>query len=209
MRHVSKEYYPTGYDEDKSSFDHITNPTNFVGKGSNNSSYTQVNLTKGSKAETFFWIDFDFSDIPKSAKNIAVTGTAKIYGSGNASYVRIKQIRAYLGTRTKGYSSTIKASTTPFDLDFGSGEWDWSELDQLQLRCYFQRGTSSTSSNYYARIYGITLNVEYDVDDIRIKENGEWVDVQCLYRKENGVWVPQLDASSVFNTDTKYVHQTV
>ena len=200
---VTKTFHPSGWDSTRSIFDSATDTdtfTRFVGdtNGTTTSgNYGQVYLVKGSQAETFFWITFDFSEIPRNATITSVTGKAKIYGSGGASQIKVKQIRAYIDeTTTKGFSSSITASTTPFNLDFGTSAWTREQLDTIEWRCYFQRGTSSVNSNYYARIYGIDITITYEYEEVVTKGkifvnvNNTLKQVKKVFVKVNGVYKP-------------------
>lgn len=55
------------------------------------------------------------------------------------------------------------------------------------------RNTSTTSSNYpYVYVYGAEIEVDYTEPagpDVRVKQNGSWVQAQKLLVKNNGAWV--------------------
>ena len=60
------------------------------------------------------------------------------------------------------------------------------------------------------RIYGMDVTVVWDeppqpTEQMHIKQNGYWVEVQEVYKKVNGVWVLQEDLKSLFSTTTNYV----
>lgn len=209
---VTETFHAIGYDEDLSSFDSIGNPNNFIGKASTNSSYTQWGLVKGSKAETFIFITFDFSSIPSNATINSVEAKIKVVGTGSASYVSPRQVRAYKNaTNTIGYSTTLTTSVQTITMDLGSGAWDYERLHNFMIRAYAKRTSSNTSTAYYIRVYGVDVTVNYSYEEqeniIYIKDNGSWssINVSNAYKKVNGVWVEELDLTNVFDTTIKYI----
>ena len=132
---------------------------------SNSSTYAQVNLTTGSNAETYIYLTFDFSSIPENATITSVTAKAKGYiSSTNSSRITSRVMQLASGTTLKG--GTLTMSTSQTEQTFSSvGSWTRAELQSAACRFYAKRGTSSTSSNYYLRIYGATMTVSYSYDD--------------------------------------------
>lgn len=196
----SIQLLPIGYDSNRSRVQNIANPDTFVGKSSSNNGYTQITLVNGSNATTEFWITFDASSIPDNATITSVEAKVKTYSNGNANQVKLRQARGYIGDNTKGFSSTLTRSTVQVTtLDLGSGGFDRSDLQDFMIRLYFQRGTSNVTSNYYIRLYGAEVNVEYEYDDgtgsssYYIKKNNVWIPVTKVYEKINGSWVEQTD----------------
>jgi len=212
VKTVTETFHPIGYDESLSSFDSIKNLENFIGESATNTTYAQWGLTKGSKAETFIFITFDFSSIPSNATINSVEAKIKVVGTGSASYVSPRQVRAYEDATTNiGYSTTLTTSVQTITLDLGSGDWDYNRIDHFMIRAYARRTSSNTSTNYYIRVYGADVTVNYSYEEqeniIYIKDNGSWspINVSKAYKKVNGVWVEESDLTNVFDTTTKYI----
>jgi len=47
------------------------------------------------------------------------------------------------------------------------GTWTYSELQNIGIRIHIQRGTSNTTSTYYVRFYGATLNITYAIQGMQ------------------------------------------
>mgnify|MGYP007101833223 CR=1 FL=1 len=210
----TRTFHAAGYDANRSVFRDtttISSFSNFIGQAASSTNYADINLITGSNAETFFWVTFDFSEIPADATINSVTITTKCLGSGNATYVGTKQVRAYVSeSTTKGYSSTITTSVQTLELNLGTGTtWTRQQLDDLELRYYLKRKTTNTTTNYYLRLYGVDVVVEYEYEEpseaIYVKESGSWTSYSKAYKKINGSWVEQTDLTTVFDTETNYV----
>lgn len=209
---VTETFHATGYDEDLSSFASVGNPNNFVGKASTNTSYTQWGLVTGSLAETFVFITFDFSSIPSNATINSVEAKIKVVGTGSATYVSPRQVRAYKSeTDTIGYSTTLTTSTQTITMNLGSGAWNYDRIKNFMIRAYAKRTSKNTSTAYYIRVYGVDVTVNYSYEEqtnvFYIKENGSWspINVSNAYKKVNGVWVEEVDLSNIFDTSVSYI----
>ena len=169
----------------------ITNPTRIIGSDADSTTYGQYVLASGSLAETFGWLSFDCSEIPDNATINNVTCTVKIYSSGNANAIKIRQLRMYLENRstTKGFSVSMPTSTAAIALDLGTIAWTAEQLYGAEVRLYSQRNTKNVSSNYYVRIYGASLVVTWTVPVLHVNNNGTWEEVKNIYQKQNGIWV--------------------
>lgn len=133
---------------------------------SDSTSYCQVKLKTGSQVETYIYLKFDFSEIPEGATIKTITAKAKGYiSSTNTSRITSRQMQLATGTTLKG--SALNMSTSQTEQTFSNvGTWTWEELQDAGIRFYAKRGTSSTSSNYYIRMYGATMSVTYEWDDV-------------------------------------------
>ena len=67
--------------------------------------------------------------------------------------------------------------------------------------------SSTKDDDFQIRVTQVYLQLEYEeiVEDIYIKENGNWNKYSAVYKKENGIWVLQSNLTSIFNTNTNYV----
>ena len=129
--------------------------------GSSNTSYTQINWKTGQNAETYIYLKFNLSSIPENATINSVSAKAKAYvNTTNSSRVISRQMQLAAGTTLKGSALTI-GNTTSAQTFSSTGSWTRSEIITAGVRFYTQRGTSNTSSNYYTRIYGADITVNY------------------------------------------------
>ena len=58
------------------------------------------------------------------------------------------------------------------------------------------------------RFYGADLVVEYEVpakSALYVRQNGQYVAANQVFKKTNGVWVKQEDLTNVFDKDTGYI----
>ena len=155
--------YPSSYDTSNHSYASVNSSyplSNPVGKGSDNTTYAQWNLTTGFGAESYVFYKFDLSEIPEDATITSVSCTATAYISTTSSIrVTTREIQMYYGTSTaKGSASTISNSTSALTLTCGT--WTRAELNDCRIRIYSKRGWSKTTTTYYNRMYGATLTVE-------------------------------------------------
>lgn len=151
-------FHPTSYD----TTDHSWYSTSNLDRGytdSDSTTYSQINDTRGSNAETWIYYKFDTSSIPANATDITVTCTAKALANGNSTTNPTKSMRLYSGTTAKGTAATIGSSAS--EKTVTAGTWTLAELRDARIRLYTQRGTSGTTTNYYIRFYGATLTVKY------------------------------------------------
>ena len=67
--------------------------------------------------------------------------------------------------------------------------------------------SSTKDDDFQIRVTQVYLELEYKeiVEDIYIKENGNWNKYSAVYKKENGIWVLQSNLTSIFNANTNYV----
>lgn len=127
---------------------------------SSSTTYATINLTRGSRAETWLWYLFDTSSIPDGAVITSVACTVKCYISQTGSTrVATRQVQLFAGETAKGSATTVTSSTSVQTMSVGS--WTLEELRNIRLRVYAVRGTSNTGTNYYFRFYGATLSVTY------------------------------------------------
>jgi hypothetical protein len=175
----------------------VTNPNNFIGENGSaaSRSYGQWYLVTGANAETFGWLKFDCSEIPKFATITSITGKYKIYSSGNSNQISVKTIQLYCNNRgtAKGNTADISASTSVYNLSCGS-DWKRKDLRDIEALIYCKRGTRNTSSNYYARVYGVELTITYTYEEpkgsIYVNVNGNKKKIKEAYVKVNNVYQP-------------------
>ena len=197
--------HPGKYLEGDYSFASISNATNPVGKGANNTTYAKITLKTGTSAETWVYWPFDLSAIPSNATIDSVSCSAKADVSvGIGSHITSRTIQLYSGTTGKGSATDLTTSETAHNLDCGT--WTRAELQDCRLRTYARRGASSTSTNSYLYFYGADLTVAYTYknEKFMLKLGGAWHDVARTFKKVSGIWVEQTDLSSVIPGNVRY-----
>lgn len=67
--------------------------------------------------------------------------------------------------------------------------------------------SSTKDDDFQIRVTQVYLELEYEevIQDIYIKENGNWNKYSAVYKKENGIWVLQSNLTSIFDANTNYV----
>ena len=158
------------------SYASITGQNNPVGQTTaNTSSYATVNLTTGSRAVTSAFWKFDCSSIPSNATINSVSCQAGAYvNSTNSNRVATRQINLYSAANsgsTKGTAQTVTNTTNGSVLTIPGGTWTRSQLDNCYVGLYGVRGTNSTGSTYYFRLYGAELTVNYTVNETAYEVN--------------------------------------
>ncbi len=155
----SSSCHPTSYDSGYSAYS-VSNLDRAY-TDSSSTTYAQINLTRGSGAETEIYYNFgSLSAIPANATILSVTCSCKLsINTTSASRVTTREVRLYSGTTAKGTAYTVENSTTAFSITVGT--WTRDELLNAKIRLHGVRGTSSTTSNYYFRFYGATLTVTW------------------------------------------------
>lgn len=190
--------YPSAHDASKYSYASISNATNPVGKGSDNTTYAQINLTTGSGAETYVFFPFDLSAIPENAVIESVECMAKGYiSSVSTSYIANRQMQLFSGENAIGEAVDLTATATAHTLN--CGKWTRKTLENCRLRLYAKRGTSSTSTSRNIRFYGAELTVTYTYAKYWNVPDVDYVD----YLQSSGT--QHIDTGFMPDQDTRFV----
>lgn len=188
-----------GYDTSDYSWYSQSNIANAYA-GSDSTSYGQINYTRGSGAETWVYFKFNTSSIPSNATINSVSCVVKCLTNGNSTVLPTRTVQMFTGTTSKGSASSMPTSAGT--KTFSGQTWTVSELRDARVKVYAKRGTSQTSTNFYCRIYGATLTVDYTAVgpsySVKVKDNGSWVDATKVLVKSGGSWV---EASNVLAKD--------
>lgn len=164
--------YPTSHDTTNISYYSVnsSHPVSYGYTDSNSTTYAQVHLTRNSNAETYVYYKFDFNDIPDNATVKSISAKAKgLVNNTSSTRVNVKQMQLCTGFSSnitfKGTALTMTTSAT--EQTFASvGTWTVSEVKDSGIRFYCKRGTSNTTTNYYMRMYGATMSVTYEYQEI-------------------------------------------
>lgn len=109
----------------------------------------------------YVYYTFDTSAVPSDATITSVTATVKAYRNNRVTQ-STAGVQLYANTTAKGsaVAGTLGTSATTVDITNG-GSWTRSELNNLRLRLYGVR--SSTSNTGYLYFYGATVTINYTV----------------------------------------------
>lgn len=157
--------YPQGYKT--FSFDTITNDTNAIGKGSDNTTYATLIAYQGDTS-VVQW-PFDLSVIPDGVEIDSVTCKVHIRFSYGVSSTTAK-IQLAAGSVLKGSSVSLpqEPSESEVLMITDAGMWTRDELQSCNLHI---EATSASSTSSYAReirFYGADLTVTYTVKGKKI-----------------------------------------
>lgn len=202
---VTISAHPTSYDSDHYSRYSISSshPLSDAYSDSDSTTYAQINLTRGSGAETYYYFKFNLS-IPEGATIKSITAKGKGYISAtSSSIINKRQMQLATGTTLKGTALTLSNSADEQTFT-DVGTWTRAELLDAGIRFYAKRTTNSSyyNNNYYIRAYGATITVTYEIDvpdmPVRVKQNGTWVTPSKVLVKQSGAWA---EASKVLVKD--------
>lgn len=189
MATVTNTFYPGTYSSD-SSFGSMTNATNPVGKGSDNTTYAE--FTSDIRSSTLYpakvYWPFDVSVIPEDATIDSVDCNVKVCVT-STTFIDSTSIRLCSGTTAKG-SSTSFTSTSATVRSLSVGDWTRSELADCRLYIYAMPNFVMDAT---VRFYGadLTVTYTYQSEKFMIKSGGSWEEVAKVYKKINGVWTEQ------------------
>lgn len=154
--------YPTSYLSDHQYYQ-ASNQNNAL-TSTTSTNYANINLTRGSSAETYWYVAFNTNAIPQNA---TITSCSAKYrcaiSNTNSNYVKTRQLRFYSGTNPKGNTATLTTSSSVTSINIG--EWTREELNDARVRYYAQRNSGNTSNSIYIRPYGTDLTVNYTWDE--------------------------------------------
>lgn len=154
------EVYPSSYDTVNSVYDSLNNIARCY-TSADSTNYGSISYVKGQNAETFFFLEFDLSSIPSNATIDSIELKVKLRSStAVGTRVIVRDVNVCRGTSVIGQTTTFTGSVTTFDIDCGTG-WTGSNIQDLSLRLYAQRGNQATTTDFSIQFYGATLKVTY------------------------------------------------
>ena len=161
--------YPSSFDSVNSSYKSVYSslePSNGLTPATSNTR-TCVYSNQEANSSSVLWYNFDCSSIPSGATitSVSCQAGASCYNSG--SYFTTRNLQLFVGTSTpKGFPVTITGNggtVVQHTLDCGTN-WTRSELDNLKIRIYIQRGTQTSDASF--SFWGATLTIEYELNGI-------------------------------------------
>jgi len=155
----------TGYDESDHSYYAISSAANGY-DGSSSTDYASINLTRGSRAESYVYWEFTLPEVPAGATIESITCNYKARVSNSStSYISAATIQLYSGTTAKGSSESIRTTSTSVADISSPGTWTAAEVNAgVRLMTHGTRGTSRTTSNYYIYFYGADISITYSLN---------------------------------------------
>lgn len=165
---------PTSFDYTNSIYDTTSGTngvydTNYIDNGLTDytsSTRAAIYAVQGSNADTYIYYNFDCSSIPNNAIITSVSCQVKAGNQGTSYYSsNYRQVQLCSGTTTKGTSQNITGSnTSPTTVTVNGGSsWTREELNDIKIRYWVRRGTSSTTTGSTISFYGATLTINYTV----------------------------------------------
>ena len=201
----------------------VTNQNNAL-TDTASTTYSQLLL----RQNVYMIYGFDVT-IPENAVINSVGCVAKYQRSVTSSSINNLTIQMYSDTTAKGDTYTITSTSTAVSTaNLTVGTWTVSELKKVKIRL---SGNYTGSNSYYLNFYGANLTINYTINEVYytytisnistdhtiliedaqsectyIKQNGNWVKLEAVYKKIGGSWTIQSDLSTVFTDGTVYVN---
>ena len=160
---------PVSYDSTNSTYKGVYNSNNPENGLSDQNSSTRacVYANTGSNAVSKLVYNFDCSSIPQNATITSVSCIAAGSTYSGSTYFTTRVFQLYNGNTAKGTATTITGNgSTKATHNINGGSWTRSELDNIKIVEYVQRGTSQTSTQASFSFWGATLTVEYTYETV-------------------------------------------
>lgn len=179
------------------------------GRSQNSATYAQWYMVNGTSALTQVQYGFNVSAIPTNATIKSVVVHAKCQSQdGRTYYGGNTYLRILRGTQTVVRSDKQVFGTTASIVSLSDTSFTREQLNDLRVSIDASRGYFGTKKSFWIRFYGADLVVEYEVpakSALYVRQNGQYVAANQVFKKANGVWVKQENLANVFDKDTKYV----
>lgn len=179
------------------------------GRSQNSATYAQWYMVNGISALTQVQYGFNVSAIPTNATIKSVVVHAKCQSQdGRTYYGGNTYLRILRGTQTVVRSDKQVFGTTASIVSLSDTSFTREQLNDLRVSIDASRGYFGTRTSFWIRFYGADLVVEYEVpakSALYVRQNGQYVAANQVFKKANGVWVKQENLANVFDKDTKYV----
>lgn len=134
-----------------------------IGKGSTNTTYTEIYLTWGKQAQTYVTYRFDTSSIPAGATIKKVTLRAKgDVETENTKRISITRVSLLSEQSVLAASSDYAFGQMASVAEVTATDVTRAQLEDAKIKLFAQRGGWYTSTPYFMRFYGADLIVEYE-----------------------------------------------
>ena len=179
------------------------------GRSQNSATYAQWYMVNGSSALTQVQYGFNVSAIPTNATIKSVVVHAKCQSQDRRTYYGGNTyLRILRGTQTVVRSDKQIFGTTASIVSLSDTSFTREQLNDLRVSIDASRGYFGTKTSFWIRFYGADLVVDYEAPEksaLYVRQNGQYVAANQVFKKANGVWVKQENLANVFDKDTKYV----
>lgn len=179
------------------------------GRSQNSATYAQWYMLNGGAVTTQVQYGFDVSAIPDNAIIKGITIHAKCQVQDDRQfYVGNTVVSLKDGTQTVTRTNNKIFGETATIVSLSNTDFDRERLNNFRIGIDATRGYIGTKKSTWVRFYGADLVVEYEVpakSALYVRQNGQYVAANQVFKKANGVWVKQENLANVFDKDTKYV----
>ena len=169
--------------------------------------YQAISNTKSSTVQSSFTLG---GTMPSGS--FKITGaTLYVRGRSSADYTYSGTYQLSIDSSASSMSLSTSyqtSSSTGVATSLINNTYTSSNFPSLSVAITTTGKKSSTKDDdFQIRVTQVYLELEYEeiVEDIYIKENGNWNKYSAVYKKENGIWVLQYNLTSIFNANTNYV----
>ena len=197
----------SSYDTNDYSYAGLSNIARAYRDPDENADVAAITLTKGEGADTWIYFKFDTSSIPANANIVTVTCRAKVsISTTDSSIVAVKGCKLCSGTTEKTGSVSVTGTLTI--RTFMPTLWTREEVNDVRLKMYATRGSSSTTSNAALRIAGAELIVTYTLVPA-ITSILEVNPYAYTDRDEGGVYYGVADAENAYDDEDNSSYATI
>lgn len=152
----------SSYDTNDYSYAGLSNIARAYRDPDENTDNAGITLTKGEGANTWIYFKFDTSSIPANANIVYVSCRAKVsISTTDSTIVTTKGCKLCSGTTEKTDAASVTGTSTI--REFIPTLWTREEVNDVRLKMYATRGSSSTTSNAALRIAGAEVIIVYTI----------------------------------------------
>ena len=169
--------------------------------------YQAISNTKSSTVQSSFTLG---GTMPSGS--FKITGaTLYVRGRSSADYTYSGTYQLSIDSSASSMSLSTSyqtSSSTGVATSLINNTYTSSNFPSLSVAITTTGKKSSTKDDdFQIRVTQVYLELEYEeiVEDIYIKENGNWNKYSAVYKKENGIWVLQSNLASIFDVNINYV----
>lgn len=172
---------------------------------------TYVYQTVSSKTSTSETSSFTLGGTMPSGRFKITKATLYVRGRSTGEYTYSGTYKLSIDSSASSMSLSTSyqtSSSTGVATNLINNTYTSSNFPSLSVTITTTGKKSSTKDDdFQIRVTQVYLELEYKeiVEDIYIKENGNWNKYSAVYKKENGIWVLQSNLTSIFDVNTNYV----
>lgn len=192
---------PSAFSVSSSTYVVVSDDSNMYENTDDTSNYASIRGRGGRSSNSTYYCSirgFNFDAIPANATVNSFTIKIRCYRNSYQNTGSNYRLRLCYRANTS-LSNTVTdvdIDTTQKVITIPNGGRTWEQIKNYGENLGIQvplRNTSTTSTNYpYVYVYGAEIEVDYTEPagpDVRVKQNGSWVQAQKLLVKNNGAWV--------------------